>query len=102
VVAGVPDRAVVAARRAYVWRFVEAAYFRAPRKDTAGGGTVPWSMALPAGAAGGRHGVFGLDTSFTVGSAAQAAAACCWEGRADAAPTMPSSLALAVPASGAH
>jgi multicomponent Na+:H+ antiporter subunit D len=30
---------------AYVWRFVEAAYFREPRKDTAGGGTVPWSMA---------------------------------------------------------
>lgn len=59
---------------AYVWRFVEAAYFREPRQDTAGGGTVPWSMALPAGLLVAATVYFGLDTSFTVGSAAQAAA----------------------------
>jgi multicomponent Na+:H+ antiporter subunit D len=59
---------------AYVWRFVEAAYFREPRKDTAGGGTVPWSMALPAGMLVGATVYVGIDTSFTVGSAAQAAA----------------------------
>lgn len=59
---------------AYVWRFVEAAYFREPRQDTAGGGTVPWSMALPAAVLVAATVYFGLDTSFTVGSAAQAAA----------------------------
>lgn len=32
---------------AYVWRFIEAAYFREPRKDI-GQVQVPWSMALPA------------------------------------------------------
>ena len=63
---------------AYVWRFVEAAYFREPRQRTsamAGGGTLPWSMALPAGLLVAATVYFGLDTSFTVGSAAQAAAA---------------------------
>ena len=59
---------------AYVWRFVEAAYFREPRRDTAGGATVPWSMALPAAMLVAATVYFGLDTSFTVGSAAQAAA----------------------------
>ena len=60
---------------AYVWRFVEAAYFREPRQDTAGGPAVSWSMALPAGLLVAATVYFGLDTSFTVGSAAQAAAA---------------------------
>jgi len=32
---------------AYVWRFIEAAYFREPRSDIAPA-SVPWSMALPA------------------------------------------------------
>jgi multicomponent Na+:H+ antiporter subunit D len=58
---------------AYVWRIVEAAYFRDPRQDTAGGGALPWSMALPAGLLVAATVYFGLDTSFTVGSAAQAA-----------------------------
>jgi multicomponent Na+:H+ antiporter subunit D len=59
---------------AYVWRFVEVAYFREPRKDTADGPDVPWSMALPAGVLVAATLYFGLDTSFTVGSASQAAA----------------------------
>ncbi len=59
---------------AYVWRFVDAAYFRELRKDTAGGGAVPWSMGVPAGVLVAATVYFGLDTSFTIGSAAQAAA----------------------------
>ena len=63
----------------YVWRFVEAAYFREPRQDTAGGGerpaSLPLSMAVPAGLLVAAAVYFGLDTTFTVGSAAQAAAA---------------------------
>jgi multicomponent Na+:H+ antiporter subunit D len=59
---------------AYVWRFVEAAYFREPRQDIAVDAAVPWSMALPAGLLVAATVYFGLDTSFTVGSAAQAAA----------------------------
>ena len=58
---------------AYVWRFVEAAYFCEPPTYGAGGGTVPLSMALPAGALVAAAVYFGLDTSFTVGSATQAA-----------------------------
>jgi multicomponent Na+:H+ antiporter subunit D len=59
---------------AYVWRFVEAAYFREPRRDI-GDARLPWSMGLPAGCLVAATVWFGLDTSFTVGSAAQAAAA---------------------------
>ena len=59
---------------AYVWRFVEVAYFREPRQDTASGTRLPWSMALPAGALIASTVYFGLDTSFTVGSAVWAAA----------------------------
>jgi len=59
---------------AYVWRFVEAAYFREPQQDAAGTGTVPWGMAVPAGLLVAATVYFGLDTSFTVGSAAEAAA----------------------------
>jgi len=58
---------------AYVWRFVEAAYFREPRNDLAAGAAVPWSMALPTALLVAATVYFGLDTSFTVGSAAQAA-----------------------------
>lgn len=57
----------------YVWRFVEAAYFREPRKDI-GDAVLPRSMALPAGLLVAATVYFGLDTSFTVGSATQAAA----------------------------
>ncbi|HCX33023.1 MAG TPA: cation:proton antiporter [Rhodocyclaceae bacterium] len=59
---------------AYVWRFVEAAYFREPRKDLTEGAKVPRSMAIPSGLLVATVVYFGLDTSFTVGSAAQAAA----------------------------
>jgi multicomponent Na+:H+ antiporter subunit D len=59
---------------AYVWRFVEAAYFRAPRQDIAADTRVPWSMAVPAGLLVLASIGFGLNTEFTVGSAAQAAA----------------------------
>jgi multicomponent Na+:H+ antiporter subunit D len=57
----------------YVWRFVEAAYFREVRKDI-GDAVLPRSMALPAGLLVAATVYFGLDTSFTVGSATQAAA----------------------------
>jgi multicomponent Na+:H+ antiporter subunit D len=59
---------------AYLWRFVEAAYFREPHAGTSGSRAVPWSMALPAGLLAAATVYFGLDTSFTVGSAARAAA----------------------------
>jgi multicomponent Na+:H+ antiporter subunit D len=58
---------------AYVWRFVEAAYFREPRRDTAPEARIPLSMAVPAGLLVLASIVFGLNTEFTVGSAAQAA-----------------------------
>ncbi len=59
---------------AYVWRFVEVAYLRAPRPDTLGVGEAPWSMRLPTAVLVLATLYFGLDTSFTLGSAAQAAA----------------------------
>ncbi len=58
---------------AYVWRFVEAAYLREPRADTAGAREAPLSMLVPAGLLVAASIWFGLDTSFTVGSATQAA-----------------------------
>ncbi|MCK6433806.1 MAG: monovalent cation/H+ antiporter subunit D family protein [Aquabacterium sp.] len=73
---------------AYVWRFVEAAYLREPRADTAdealaaadvpaarGLHEAPLSMAIPAAVLSAAVVVFGLQTSFTVGSAAAAAGA---------------------------
>jgi multicomponent Na+:H+ antiporter subunit D len=59
---------------AYVWRFVEAAYLREPRTDTEGTVAAPRSMALPAAVLVAATVYFGLDTSFTVGAATQAAA----------------------------
>lgn len=59
---------------AYVWRFVEAAYFREPRKDTGLDASVPWSMAIPTALLVIATVFFGLSTSFTVGSASKAAA----------------------------
>jgi len=58
---------------AYVWRFVEAAYFREPRQDL-GQARTPWSMGVPAAVLVVATVYFGLDTDFTVGSAARAAA----------------------------
>lgn len=58
---------------AYVWRFVEAAYFRDPREDTINAGEAPWSMLLPTSILVIATVYFGLDTSFTVESASQAA-----------------------------
>ena len=57
----------------YVWRFVEAAYFCEPRKDLAQAREAPWSMLLPSALLVAATIYFGLDTSFTVGSATQAA-----------------------------
>ena len=60
---------------AYVWRFVEAAYLREPRGDIDDATHVAPSMAVTALLLAAATVYFGLDTSFTVGSAAQAAAA---------------------------
>ena len=59
----------------YVWRFVEAAYFRAPRADLAPIAPLPWSMRVPAALLVAATLWFGLDTSLTVVPAQQAAAA---------------------------
>jgi multicomponent Na+:H+ antiporter subunit D len=59
---------------AYVWRFVEAAYFKPLRADCADRTEAPLSMLVPAGLLVAAAVYFGLDTRFTVGSAAQAAA----------------------------
>ncbi|MEP7283726.1 MAG: monovalent cation/H+ antiporter subunit D family protein [Rubrivivax sp.] len=58
----------------YVWRFVEVAYLREPRKDLAAAVPLPWSMRVPAFLLVAATVYFGLDTSFTIGSAASAAA----------------------------
>lgn len=55
---------------AYVWRFVEAAYFREPRQDTAGGPPVPWSMVVPAALLVVATVYFGIDSSLTALAAA--------------------------------
>jgi multicomponent Na+:H+ antiporter subunit D len=59
----------------YVWRFVEAAYFRAPRQDTANVAATPWLMSVPTAILVVATVYFGLDTSFTLGTASDAAAA---------------------------
>lgn len=59
----------------YVWRFVEIAYLREPAAGTPPGtGEGPWSMRLPTALLVLATVYFGLNTSFTVGSAAKAAA----------------------------
>lgn len=60
---------------AYVWRFVEAAYFHEPRKDTAEIATTPWLMSVPTAILVIAIVYFGLDTSFTIGTASDAATA---------------------------
>ena len=58
---------------AYVWRFVETAYFQEPRRDIDADTKIPWSIAVPAGVLVLASVGFGLSTEFTVGSASQAA-----------------------------
>jgi multicomponent Na+:H+ antiporter subunit D len=57
---------------AYVWRFIEAAYFREPRKDIADA-SVPWSMALPAALLVGASVLLGFHSSVVLASARAAA-----------------------------
>jgi multicomponent Na+:H+ antiporter subunit D len=57
----------------YVWRFVETAWFRAPVFDLASLRDTPPSMLLCSWILVGATLWFGLDTSFTVGSATAAA-----------------------------
>lgn len=58
----------------YVWRFVEAAYFREPPADAPTTQALPPAIAVTAAALVGATVLFGLETSFTIGSASQAAA----------------------------
>lgn len=58
---------------AYVWRFVEAAYFRPPPAVSAQRRELPVSMAIPAWLMVLASLYFGIETSVTVGSASQAA-----------------------------
>lgn len=58
---------------AYVWRFVEVAYFREPRADLQDAREAPLSLLLPAWLMVAAIVYFGLDTSFTVQSASEAA-----------------------------
>lgn len=60
---------------AYVWRFVEVAWFREPRVDIDQNARVPWSMAIPAAVLCCGTLYFGLQTGFSVGGAAAAATA---------------------------
>jgi multicomponent Na+:H+ antiporter subunit D len=58
---------------AYVWRFVEAAYLRAPGPAAPRPGEAPPALLVPAWLLVGACVWFGLSTSFNVGSAAAAA-----------------------------
>ncbi len=58
---------------AYVWRFVEAAYFGEPPACAPALRAVPLSMAIPAGVLVLACIYFGLETSFSVGTASKAA-----------------------------
>ncbi|MBI3936629.1 MAG: monovalent cation/H+ antiporter subunit D family protein [Betaproteobacteria bacterium] len=58
---------------AYVWRFVEAAYFREPDPAVARLKEAPLAMLVPAWLLVGASVYFGLDTVLTVGGASQAA-----------------------------
>ena len=59
---------------AYVWRFVEVAYFRSPHAHLAARREAPLAMLVPAWILVGATLYFGLETSVTVGSATNAAA----------------------------
>lgn len=56
----------------YLWRFVEVAYFREPRRDVVAAPVSPW-MALPTVALLLAVLLFGVDTHYTVDPAARAA-----------------------------
>ena len=56
----------------YVWRFVEVAYFREPRRDILPAAISPW-MAIPTALLLVAVVIFGLDTSYTVDPAMRAA-----------------------------
>lgn len=58
---------------AYVWRFVEVAYFRPPSAEVARLSEAPPGLLLPAGALLVAVVYFGIDPSLTVGAAARAA-----------------------------
>ena len=58
----------------YVWRFVEAAYFREPGAAVARLAEAPLSMLIPAWLMVAACVYFGLDTALTVGGESQAAA----------------------------
>jgi multicomponent Na+:H+ antiporter subunit D len=58
---------------AYVWRFVEAAYFREPSGKIAALWEAPASMLVPAWLMVGASIYFGIDTDLTLGGAATAA-----------------------------
>ena len=58
---------------AYVWRFVEAAYFREPLAEHLERDEAPLTLLIPAGLLIFATIWFGFDTSFTVGSALEAA-----------------------------
>jgi multicomponent Na+:H+ antiporter subunit D len=58
----------------YVWRFVETAYFREPRKDIENVAPLPWLMSIPTAILVVAVVYFGFDTSFTIGTASEAAA----------------------------
>lgn len=58
---------------AYIWKLVEAAYFRAPAPDTQAR-EAPLSLLLPTWALIGASLYFGIDTDLTVSAASQAAA----------------------------
>ena len=59
---------------AYVWRLVEAAYFRGPEAGRPTGREMPLAMAVPAWSLVAATIYFGFDTRLTVGPATQAAA----------------------------
>jgi multicomponent Na+:H+ antiporter subunit D len=59
----------------YTWRFVENAYFRSPRAESAGAREAPLPLLVPGLLLTCATLYFGIDTSLTVGAATQAAAA---------------------------
>ncbi|MFQ5931851.1 MAG: monovalent cation/H+ antiporter subunit D family protein, partial [Nitrospiraceae bacterium] len=57
----------------YIWRVIEAAYFRPWPKDKAAVQEAPLSMLIPTWALIGLTIYFGFDTSLSIGVAGQAA-----------------------------